>query len=198
VKQYAYTPWGQVQDKQLSLTIGGMSGYLEAYFAYNGYGEPAVVQGPWSTDTEFFNANYLLSYSYDGLGRPVAMTYRQASGYAAVTQIDGTSYGAAGNLLSLTYTANGYSETRSYDGMYRLTGIAGSGGGLPSINLTYRYPVNNGGRIDQMTEQTDTGVNTVTYQYDRLRRLAAAQSAGPDVWGLSFSYDGFGNRKGRR
>ena len=67
---------------------------------------------------------------------------------------------------------------------------------MPAINLTYRYPVNNGSRIKQMTEQTGAGVKTVTYQYDRLRRLAAAQSRGGRV-GLDYQLDGFGNRKGQ-
>jgi RHS repeat-associated protein len=33
----------------------------------------------------------------------------------------------------------------------------------------------------------------VSYQYDCLRRLVAAATAGPE-WGLKFTYDGFGNR----
>jgi RHS repeat-associated protein len=33
----------------------------------------------------------------------------------------------------------------------------------------------------------------VTYQYDSLERLTSAVTTGPE-WGLSFSYDGFGNR----
>lgn len=33
----------------------------------------------------------------------------------------------------------------------------------------------------------------VTYVYDELERLASASTAGP-AWGLSWSYDGFGNR----
>jgi len=33
----------------------------------------------------------------------------------------------------------------------------------------------------------------ITYQYDSLQRLISAVTTGPE-WGLSFSYDGFGNR----
>jgi YD repeat-containing protein len=36
----------------------------------------------------------------------------------------------------------------------------------------------------------------VTYQYDALKHLISAVTTGPD-WGLSFSYDGFGNQTGQ-
>jgi YD repeat-containing protein len=52
----------------------------------------------------------------------------------------------------------------------------------------------NNGQITQMKDWV-TG-EEVTYQYDALKRLISAVTPGPD-WGLSFSYDGFGNKTGQ-
>jgi YD repeat-containing protein len=58
------------------------------------------------------------------------------------------------------------------------------------MQYTYSGTRNNG----QITQSQDyvTG-EQVNYQYDELQRLIAAQTTGPQ-WGLTFSYDGFGNR----
>jgi hypothetical protein len=60
----------------------------------------------------------------------------------------------------------------------------------PTVDLEYRYSANNG-RITQM-KNWKSG-EEVSYQYDELQRLISAVTTGPE-WGLSFSYDGFGNR----
>jgi len=82
-------------------------------------------------------------------------------------------------------------ETRSYNERNQLTGIVAG----TAIQLTYSYSATqNNGQITQMTN----GVSgeTVVYTYDALSRLATAATVGPE-WGLSFSYDGFGNRTGQ-
>jgi RHS repeat-associated protein len=58
------------------------------------------------------------------------------------------------------------------------------------MQYTYSGTRNNG----QITQSQDyvTG-EQVNYTYDQLQRLIAAQTTGPQ-WGLTFSYDGFGNR----
>jgi hypothetical protein len=59
------------------------------------------------------------------------------------------------------------------------------------MDLEYRYPAGqNNGRITQMKDWV-TG-EEISYQYDSLNRLIAAVTTGPE-WGLSFTYDGFGN-----
>jgi len=78
-------------------------------------------------------------------------------------------------------------ETRTYNEQKQLTGINVPGLG----SITYSFSsANNNGRITGMTN-TITG-ESVTYAYDSLNRLISASAGGQ--WGLSFSYDGFGNR----
>jgi RHS repeat-associated protein len=61
-----------------------------------------------------------------------------------------------------------------------------------SLSRTYTYSATqNNGRITQQTDNVSG--EQVSYQYDSLNRLVSAVTAGPE-WGLSFSYDGFGNR----
>ncbi|MFN9297539.1 MAG: hypothetical protein ACK6DZ_07485, partial [Acidobacteriota bacterium] len=61
-----------------------------------------------------------------------------------------------------------------------------------SIDIEYRYSTtaNDGKLIGQQNWMTG---EEVTYQFDELERLIAAQTTS-SAWGLSWSYDGFGNR----
>jgi len=113
------------------------------------------------------------TYSYDQMGRPLTLT--------GGAYVSGVTYGPAGELTSI----NG--ETRTYNEQKQLTGINVPGLG----SITYSFSsTNNNGRITGMTN-TITG-ESVTYAYDSLNRLISASAGGQ--WGLSFSYDGFGNR----
>jgi YD repeat-containing protein len=61
--------------------------------------------------------------------------------------------------------------------------------GVMGYQYTYSATQNNG----QITQRTDAiSGEVVNYQYDSLKRLILAETAGPQ-WGQSFSYDGFGN-----
>ena len=60
------------------------------------------------------------------------------------------------------------------------------------MDMEYHYSATqNNGKI---TQAKDWGTGQeVTYTYDSLQRVIAAATTGPE-WGLSFTYDGFGNR----
>ncbi len=99
--------------------------------------------------------------------------------------IQGTSYNAAGQPTSLTYS--GYGETRTYNSLNQLTGISVS---AANVNLAYIYPAGtNNGQITSMTD----GPSTVSYGYDALKRLTSASATGGTAWSQTFGYDGFGN-----
>ena len=103
----------------------------------------------------------------------------------------GAAYGPAGELTSLSYY--GVTETRTYNSLFQLTRITATptGGGQTRMDMQYVYQAgqNNGritGSVDGITGEQ------VTYQYDALNRLMAAQTA-DDSWGEAYTYDGFGN-----
>jgi YD repeat-containing protein len=61
----------------------------------------------------------------------------------------------------------------------------------PVFDQEYRYAAAaNDGRLTQMKDWVSG--EEVSYQYDALSRLISAVTTGPE-WGLTFSYDGFGN-----
>jgi YD repeat-containing protein len=88
-------------------------------------------------------------------------------------------------------------NTLTYNGLRQLTRsqIVRTDGGVDTDlqDLEYHYPATtNSGMITRMTDHLPGG-EEVSYQYDALNRLVAAYTTGPE-WGLSWSYDGFGNR----
>jgi RHS repeat-associated protein len=64
--------------------------------------------------------------------------------------------------------------------------------GTMNFNMQYVYSTSqNNGQITQAIDAVSG--ETIDYAYDSLNRLITAATTGPQ-WGLSFSYDGFGNR----
>src|SRR5262249_54504883 len=61
-----------------------------------------------------------------------------------------------------------------------------------SFSESYVFPTANNGQIAQVVEGTG---ETVSYQYDRLKRLTSASSS--LNWSQSYTYDGFGNMTAR-
>jgi RHS repeat-associated protein len=107
------------------------------------------------------------------------------------TLVSGVAYSHRGQLAQMVY--GGGTETRQYNELGQLTRIQM----LATLNqaafdVEYLYPAtqNNGRMVGQKDWLTG---EEVVYEYDSLNRLAAAATAGPE-WGLTFGYDGFGNK----
>jgi YD repeat-containing protein len=100
--------------------------------------------------------------------------------YAPYTS--GVQYNASDQMTQITYF--GISETRSYNTMNQVASIAANG-----FSEQYNYTSGtNNGQISSVVEGTG---ETVSYQYDKLKRLITATST---VWGQQlYTYDGFGN-----
>jgi len=119
-----------------------------------------------------------MNYSYDSLARPSAMT-----GSASVSNV---AYNPADQMTAMTH--DGLVETRQYNVLSQLTRITVAG----QMDVEYRYSATqNNGQITQMKNWISG--EEVNYTYDALGRLSAASTTGPE-WGLSFGYDGFGNK----
>ncbi len=141
------------------------------------------------------------TYAYDALGRPNRLTRHMTvydpgcdcSVWQDIDVVKDVLYGPAGELTQIKM-ANGllgqsYSyltETRQYNARLQLTRQTVAG----VMDMEYRYPAQNNGRITQSKDYI-TG-EEVTYTYDSLQRLISAMTTGPE-WGQSFTYDGFGN-----
>ena len=96
-------------------------------------------------------------------------------------------YNVNGQLASLSWSA----ESGSFSNEYPALGPIGG------IQYTYSATQNNG----QITQATDTMTGeTISYQYDALKRLTSASSTpisgtspAPSAWTQTYQYDGFGN-----
>jgi RHS repeat-associated protein len=146
---------------------------LDGGYTYDNEGKMLTQQYP------FGGPN--LTYGYDAMGR------LQTLSDGTNNVISSTTYGPSGELTAMSGTWG--SETRSYNSMLQMTAMYSTSGGVPEVNRTYSFPGSqNNGKIS--SEYDAQSGETVTYAYDTLNRLAAANGSG---WGQSYAYDGFGN-----
>jgi YD repeat-containing protein len=144
-------------------------------YGYNNEGQVTSLQVKMDS-SPFVDAHY--TYSYDAMGR--------AAGMAGSASVSGVSYNAAGQMKGLTH--GGLVETRQYNARLQLTRITVAG----QMDVEYRYSATaNNGQITSMKNWLNG--EEVNYSYDALGRVTSAVTTGPE-WGLSFGYDGFGNK----
>lgn len=132
--------------------------------------------------------------NYDAIGRPSSVqnystsaNYASSIAYNTANQVTGFTYG---NGITASY---GYSAQR-----LQLTSTSYSQSGTSLLSLSYGYTQSsaNNGEITTVTDSTATG-RSVSYTYDALGRLIAASTTGSTAypaWGLSWTYDQYGNR----
>ena len=162
------------------------------------------------------------SYTYDTLGRPASLT--DASGYslgyntgswsgAPVNWVQNVTYDVGsrmtsmqlvdGYLSSSNWSASYAQQTMTYNASGQMTSINWSSNynysylWTTAVGVQYNYSAtqNNG----QITQAVDTlSGETITYQYDQLKRLTSASStpnsgSSPAAYTQTHQYDGFGN-----
>ncbi len=180
VQTHSYTPAGLRTKKKLQVWRDSGEGWAlqtvagenePSFFSYDNEGRVAAGEGR--------------TYVYDTMGRLSEMKEGDGTVTASAT------YGAAGQMLTMSW--KGVSETREYNSLLQLTRQRAVGMfNIVGLDVEYRYPAGtNNGRITSQKENVSG--EEVSYQYDELNRLIAATTTGPQ-WGLSFGYDGFGNR----
>lgn len=184
---YQYEVSGQLNHRDSEWTRLGIPSYKltrRVDPTYNGTGRLTSL-GYGTT-----GSLYTYNYTYDGAGRPTTMTGE------GLTLVDNISYNAAGAMTAFRRRESAsitVDNTYTFNSLYQLTNQTVVKGATTLQNLTYTFSAtqNNG----QILSQTDAlSGETVEYEYDSLKRLISAETAGSGGWGLSYSYDGFGNR----
>jgi RHS repeat-associated protein len=130
-----------------------------------------------------------VAQTVDALGRPTQVT----SG--STNYISGVDYNAAAQPTSFQY-GNGVQAAFSYNAQMQLQSLSYSNSSGMIVDLTYGYGTGDNGQIQGVTDGVDPG-RTATYTYDSWARLSTAQTTGDSAypaWGLSFTYDRYGNR----
>ena len=183
----AYDQAGDVTGKRLQVneTVTGgtvQTLNLDAHYAFDSEGKNTSVTYPstyaWNGSTLVATAGPTYTYSFDSMDRPIGLTDQNNN-----TDVSGVQYNAANQYLALSYF--GASESRTYNSMNQLTQIDIPG----SLNVNYAFTAgSNNGQISSLTNNISG--ETVTYQYDSLKRMISASGSG---WSETYGYDSFGN-----
>lgn len=202
---YTYGTDATKYDNGRILTVTDGAG-SETY-SYDLLGRTTQVQ-------EVINGNtYTIGYQYNLAGEVTTLTYPSTRavnfGYDAIGRVasiasgtttfaSGIAYNAANQITGFNY-GNGIAASRGYaaDTM-QLNSISYAKGGTTLLGENYSYALNGGndGEVTSITDNVDSG-RSLTLGYDALKRLTSSVSQGSTnyaKWGLSFTYDRYGNR----
>jgi RHS repeat-associated protein len=194
-ENYTYNALEQLT--QLQKVINGTT-YTTSY-AYNLASELTQITYP---------SGRIVQQSVDAIGRlceiapstngcgTASAPYATGYGYGTASQVTGFKYG---NGL---YASFGFSSDRlqlnCLDYSTTNRGTSCTHDSTTKFGLNYSYPSSpgNNGLFSGITDSVDSG-RSATYTYDSLYRLTSAATAGSTnypAWGLSQTYDRYGNR----
>src|SRR5882672_9511314 len=192
-EKYVYNNLGLMT--QLTKTVNGTQYPL--VYAYNLSGELTSLTYP---------SGRVVQDNYDAIGRLCAVGSSGATCTPGANYLSGFAYNTASQVTGFNY-GNGVAATLTYSAdrlqMQALSYAKGSQT-LASLNYWYKTDATNcpnasagnNGQIQCITDNVDSG-RGVTYTYDSLYRLSTAITNGSTAypkWGLSWSYDRYGNR----
>jgi RHS repeat-associated protein len=176
---YTYDVMGRVTEN--SQVISGTSYPVSYQYNYDG-----------SVTSLTYPSGRVVQPAYDAIGRPATV----ASG--TTTYVSGITFNPNFSVSSMTL-GNGVTETltQSPDRL-QLQTVSYALGGTTKFGETYTYNSSgaNNGETTSISDSVDSGRN-MTYTYDALDRVSTAVSQGSTnfpKWGLSWTYDRYGNR----
>jgi len=182
---YTYNSLEQVT--QLQKTIG-TTVYTIGY-TYDYAGELTQITYP---------SGRIVTDNYDVIGRLCTVGTSGSTCMTGITWASGFTYNAAQQPTAYTLY-NGVSASIGYSpDRLQLNSLSYAKSGTTLFGLSYLYGTSgsNDGLISSITDNVQSG-RSVTYTYDSLARLSTALTNGSStypVWGLSWTYDRYGNR----
>ena len=183
---YSYDKLGQTT--QVQKVIG--SNTFTTSYQHNLSGQLTQITYP---------SGRVVQQSVDPIGRLCAVAQTTSSCSTTTNPFaSGYAYNTASELTGFNY-GNGVAATFVYSpDRLQLTSLKDMNGATTLFSLTYSYGTSttNNGQIVGITDNVDNG-RTVAYTYDYLSRLSTAVTVGSTnyaKWGLSFTYDRYGNR----
>ena len=199
-----------------------------ANYSYDSAGRVYQVTYPLSPPFPINPGNSLpgpvtFTYGYDTLGRPNSLTDQGGTsmGYFSgnwsgtpVNWVQNVQYDLSSRMTSMEFVSSYMSSYDQTDPSYaqqsmtynvngQMTGVNWIANNhesylwtSPAVGMTYSYAAQTNGQI---TQETDTlSGETITYQYDQLKRLTSASStptagSSASAYTQTYQYDGFGN-----
>jgi RHS repeat-associated protein len=194
-ESYTYDQFGNVT--QLSKTIGANT--YNTYYTYNLANELTQIKYP---------SSRIVQQSVDAIGRlcevapsttgcgTASSPFATGFGYNTANGVTGfkygngifASFGFSSDRLELNcldYSTTNRSGTCTHDSTTKF-----------GLGYSYQAAPSNNGQISGITDSVDSGRNA-TYTYDSLYRLTNSATTGSTnypAWGLSETYDRYGNR----
>jgi len=172
----------QTQEQR---TLTGVTGTFTKSYVYNFKGDLTQMTYP---------SGRVVQYNYaTGGGCCNSRLASVVDQTTNTTVTSGLAYNAAGETISRTL-GNGVTETFAYNNRLQETGITATLSSVTLMNFTYNYGTSttNTGRVLSRTDAIQPE-HSVNYTYDSIYRLS--QAAAPDSsWGISWSFDVWGNR----
>jgi RHS repeat-associated protein len=194
-ESYAYDAAGRL--KQLTKIIGTTS-YMFGY-QYNAGNEVTQITYP---------SGRVLQQSYNAVGQVCEVaTSTTGCGTSSSPFSTAYAYDASANITGLKF-GNGVTATYSYSlNREQLSALSYANSSTTLFALNYLYQqsstncptgntIGDNGQIQCIADSVSSG-RTVSYTYDFLGRLSTATSSGSSSypqWGLSETYDRYGNR----
>lgn len=180
---------------QLTKMINGTQYPL--LYAYNLSGELSSMTYP---------SGRVVQENYDAIGRLCAVGSGGATCTTGTNYVSGFAYNTASQVTGFNY-GNGVAATVTYSAdRLQMQGLSYAKGAQTLASWSYWYktdstscpnaPTGNDGQIQCVADNADSG-RSVIYNYDALYRVASATTTGSTAypkWGLSWSYDRYGNR----
>ncbi|MGL5437830.1 MAG: RHS repeat-associated core domain-containing protein [Lachnospiraceae bacterium] len=204
-REYAYCKNGsKVQETSRETVDGSQAVYLESRFYYNEKGQLNRQEDPGNAVKEytydlignrqsfklFLNGQAApeisLYYVYDDLYRLKQVRRDSAAGVLLAEY----EYDEKGNRKRLYYPQNGMETRYGYNAGNRVITLENRRNGAVIASWVYQYDVD--GNLLAKTNQAVTPELAISYQYDRLGRLAQEDYPG---WKKTYySYDAYSNR----
>jgi RHS repeat-associated protein len=184
---YSYDIMGRIQKQTLETPVNGSGGtalMMQSQYGFDNDGRMTDLYYPGAVaEVGSLAAGAHYQYAYDILGRASSLSAYGGATLASTPTTLSSAYNAAGQILS--WTESSTTLTRVYNAQRGwTTGItAGSA-------LNFAYTFNADGQVTGVTDSVNPA-QSASYTYDNLNRLATAATS---QWGLSWSYDDFGNR----
>jgi RHS repeat-associated protein len=192
-EKYTYDILGETT--QLQKVISGTT--YTTHYAYNLAGELGSITYP---------SGRVVLQNFDAVGRLCAVGASGATCSTGTNYANGFFYNPAGEVTAFNY-GNGVAANMTYSpDRLQMTTLSYTKASTTLLSMNYWYktdatncpsaPAGNNGQIQCITDGVDSGRNE-TFTYDALYRLSTAVSKGSTAypqWGLSFTYDRYGNR----
>lgn len=169
-----------------------------AEFSYDNLGREiktikTIDSAPYEIQRTYDSIDRLKSVTYPD-GEVITYAYNKGGGIETITSpaqnyITNINYGASGQMISVNYGNGAHTEYAYNVNTLRLTHLVTQSSAGIVQDLSYDF--DNVGNVLSIVDNSGTGTNTQSFEYDDLNRPTKATGAGYGI--MNYAYDSIGN-----